>query len=142
MKKGVWMKKTDLLLVFFATLFLLVAGCLENSEAKMRYNITYCEGGGPAPDAGFKVEKTTDGIIVIKQKENYVCCANISISMKAQNRTIEIYEENIGDFCRCICPFEAEITLENAKVVDVVRIYGIKYQDVYDYELMYEWAEK
>ncbi len=140
--KEIWMRKTGQMLAFFAILFLLVAGCFESNEVKMKHTITYCEGGGPAPDAGFKVEKTADGILVIRQKENYVCCANISISMKAQNRTIEIYEENIGDFCRCICPFEAEITLENAKAVDAVRIYGIKYQDVYDYELIHEWAEK
>ncbi|MEM4330112.1 MAG: hypothetical protein QXY64_03045, partial [Candidatus Bilamarchaeaceae archaeon] len=112
----------------------------KSNALAISYIIKNCEGGGPVDDVGFLFVKKEDGTLYIKQKENYVCCANITITMEVDNNSkiIRLYEENIGDYCRCICPFEAEIKIENYNDYPV-EIYGIKYKNVYNYSLLQEW---
>jgi len=138
------MKKLVFVLLF---LLFLHFGCLstggteqknETKKTEMAYNITYCE--NRPTQTGWEVQKNENDITII-QTQSYVCCANISITMQKNDKTIRIYEENIGDYCRCICPFIAEIKIRNVEKDDSIEVYGIKYKDVYDYELIYRWPE-
>ncbi len=118
-------------------LFILFSGCIQQSgNVYMTYTIDECSKEEPT---GATVEKAGD-VFYIKQVESYVCCANITLTMNASAKTIRIYEENVGEMCRCLCPFKAEIYLYNATGYENVEIYGIKFKDVYDFELMYNYS--
>jgi putative hemolysin len=114
-------------------LFVLFSGCIQQSgNVYMTYTVSECRD----EPVGVSIEKAGD-VFYIKQVESYVCCANITLTMNTTGKTIRIYEENTGEMCRCICPFKAEIYLYNATGYENVEIYGIKYRDVYGYELMH-----
>ncbi|MGB9719580.1 MAG: DUF333 domain-containing protein [Candidatus Anstonellales archaeon] len=126
------------IIVAFAFVFLvLLFGCIQQSQnAYMAYTVSECS---KDEQTGLWVEKAGD-VLYIKQVEEYVCCANITLTMNTTGKTIKIYEENIGEMCRCICPFRADIYLYNATAYENIEIYGIKYKDVYDYELKYNYS--
>ncbi|MEM4215472.1 MAG: DUF333 domain-containing protein [Candidatus Anstonellales archaeon] len=118
-------------------LLMLFSGCIQQSgNVYMTYDITECSKEEPT---GMSVEKAGD-VIYIKQVESYVCCANITLAMNTTGKTIKIYEENVGEMCRCICPFRANIYLYNATDFENIEIYGIKFRDVYGYELMHNYS--
>jgi len=112
--------------------FVALFGCVQPTEkVVMNYNVNEC-----SRDEATGVWIERDGnVLHIKQVESYVCCANITITMNTSEKTIRIYEENIGEMCRCICPFKADIYLHNTVGYENVEIYGVKFRDVYGYEL-------
>ena len=116
-----------------AILLMFVFGCV--SQPSMTYTLSPCDREGAGADS-FSMS-VSQGTAVIHQKESYVCCANITISMKPEGKTIRIYEENIGEMCRCICPFEADIEITGVEGYDRVEVYGIKFRDVQGYDLLF-----
>lgn len=118
-------------------ILLLLSGCIQqSSNVFMAYTVSECDREEPV---GVSIEKAGD-VVYIKQVEQYVCCANITLRMNTTGKTIKIYEENVGSMCRCICPFKAEIYLYNATDYENVEIYGIKFKDDFDFELMYNYS--
>ncbi len=67
---------------------------------------------------------------------NYVCCANLTASYMVDDGFLNIYIDNVGEFCRCPKNYKFNYYYKGA-MVKGVRIYGIKYKDVYGYDLMY-----
>ncbi len=79
----------------------------------------------------------SQGTIRIHQTQSYVCCANITMRLAESQTTLVLYEDNVGGMCRCICPFEADITIWNATGYDRIEVYGIRYRDASEYELLF-----
>lgn len=138
------------ILIALTVLFLLVSGCTNppRSNASFDYKIFPCSGeasraggseGGDGDPGGnpFRIERNADGSMTIIQNQSYVCCANITVRMEDDGRTIRIYEDNIGQMCRCICPFSARMMLNNISGYGNVEVYGIRYQDVQGYQLLF-----
>jgi len=116
---------------------LLIIGCIQVKQPSMAYGIKPCgEAQRTSVNDEFRLEKTADGINLL-QRQNYVCCANVTITMKTEDRTIGIYEENVGEMCRCICPFEANITVTDTAGYERIEVYGIKFRDAQGYELLF-----
>jgi hypothetical protein len=101
-------EKSDL----FSGFVLLVFGCIHEGKPAMSYSVSPCNLSDSA-GTSFKVNES-EGAITIHQKHSYVCCANITMYMQSEDKTIRIYEDNIGEMCRCICPFKADIEITNA----------------------------
>ncbi|MFH0949700.1 MAG: hypothetical protein V1827_00775 [Candidatus Micrarchaeota archaeon] len=116
-----------------AVLLMLIFGCV--SQPSMTYSVSPCDRESGGSDS-FSMS-VSEGMAVIHQKESYVCCANMTISMKPEGKTIRIYEENVGEMCRCICPFVADIGITGIAGYDRLEVYGIKFKEVQDYELMF-----
>jgi hypothetical protein len=120
-----------------------VSGCLTDvSKPSLRYEITPCSTEAVRGDAetgadAFMVSRTTDGSVRIQQNQSYVCCANITIRMEDEGRAVRIYEDNIGEMCRCICPFSADMTVSGASGLERIEVYGIRYRDVQGYALLF-----
>ena len=122
--------------LFLLALAFLVLGCVQSGEPAMKYSIRPCDITENDSGYGFNMS-ASDGIIAIHQKQSYVCCANITLSMKAEGGVLRLYEDNVGEMCRCICPFEADIDITGAQGYERVEVYGIRYKDVQDYELLF-----
>ncbi len=79
--------------------------------------------------------------VVVRHKLSYVCCANLTVTPIIEGTTLKIYENNIGEFCRCICNYNINIT-SNIDYIRKVEVYGVKYVDpltnetIYNYELL------
>lgn len=127
------------MIVIGAILFAIFFGCVQPVEKViMDYNVSECT---KDETPRVSIEKTSKSLH-ITQIESYVCCANITITMNTSGKTIRIYEENIGEICRCICPFRTDINLYNADGYENIEIYGIKFRDVYGYELKHNISIK
>lgn len=110
-------------------------GCLQSGGPSMEYVVRPCE-IDDASAYGFSMNSSGESIM-IHQKQSYVCCANVTLYMKAEGDTIRIYEDNAGEMCRCICPFEADIEIAGARGFGRVEVYGIRYKDAQDYRLLF-----
>jgi len=100
----------------------------------MTYVIKACDAG---EQVNTSFNMSVSETVKIHQVQNYVCCANMTLSMDAEGRVIRIYEENVGEMCKCICPFEADIEIKNAQGYGRIEVYGIKFRDVQDYEFLF-----
>ena len=124
-------------------LVLVISGCLTAvSKPSLSYEITPCSKEAVRGDAGanssaFSILETSDGSLRILQNQSYVCCANITLRMESEGKTIRIYEDNTGGMCRCVCPFSADMTITDGSGFGNIEVYGIKYRDVQGYELLF-----
>jgi len=119
----------------FLILIVLLSGCAQVQKPAMDYTVRPCN-ASQVRGTGFAIS-SLPGLATIHQDQSYVCCANITITMKSEGKTLRIYEENVGEMCRCICPFEADIEIRGTQGFDRVEIYGIKFRDVQGYELLF-----
>ncbi|MFH1222301.1 MAG: hypothetical protein V1492_04405 [Candidatus Micrarchaeota archaeon] len=125
---------------------LLLFGCLQpgtqtptGNQMKFTYKITPCSEQQRSETTSYAAQRVGNTIL-INQTQSYVCCANITMRMEANGSTLRIYQDNVGEYCRCMCSFKADMKIENASNYDAVEIYGIKYANVSGYELMYNWS--
>ena len=121
--------------MIFLLLFFFLFGCNQTGEPAMEYSINQCN-ASDGIGSGFSMVSSGD-TVRIHQDQSYVCCANMTLSMETEGKTMMIYEDNVGEMCKCICPFEADITLKNTAGFERVEVYGIRFKDVQDYELMF-----
>ena len=108
-----------------ATLAYSVSGCAEESD------LTRATGLGEVRIV------SRGGAIHVEQRLNYVCCADIVVTLEQDEYTIRVVEKNEGEVCRCICEYdiEAEISGLDPGVYEV-EVWGVEYQDVYTPELL------
>ena len=75
--------------------------------------------------------------IRIEQNLSYVCCANLSVTAERTGRSIILYEENIGEMCRCICGYSLNITVPGLEPgMYSVEIHGVAFEAI-EGELLY-----
>jgi putative hemolysin len=68
--------------------------------------------------------------MIIRQNLSYVCCANISVSLNKNESLLRIYEDNVGEVCRCICGYYLNITVPELSAGDYrVEVYGVSFED-------------
>lgn len=79
--------------------------------------------------------------VTLHQKASYVCCANITLRYEINGSQLNIYEDNKGQICRCICNYEINARIP-AKNITEVKVYGIYYPEVHPYELLVEYPAK
>jgi len=79
--------------------------------------------------------------VLVHQKLSYVCCANITLRYEINGTTLNIYEDNKGEICRCICNYEIKASIP-AKNIGKVQIYGIYYPEAHPYELIGEYSKE
>jgi len=116
-------------------LAVLIMGCTQAGKPSMEYLIKPCDmARGAATE--FEISASS-GVVKVHQIQSYVCCANITLSMETEGKVIRVYEDNIGEMCKCICPFEANIELSNVEGYERIEIYSVKFKDVQDYELLF-----
>ena len=108
-----------------ATLASSVGGCAEESDVTR------------AADMGEVRIVSQGGAIHVEQRLNYVCCADLVVTLEQDENTIRLVEKNVGEICRCICEYdvEAEISGLDPGVYEV-EVWGVEYQDVHAPELL------
>ena len=108
-----------------ATLAYSVSGCAEESDLTR------------ATDLGEVRIVSRGGAIHVEQRLNYVCCADIVVTLEQDENTVRLVERNAGEICRCLCEYdlEAEISGLGPGVYEV-EVWGVEYQDVYTPELL------
>jgi hypothetical protein len=116
-------------------LVFMVLECTRPANASMEYSIKPCNMSEGATTS-FSMN-ASNGMVKIHQTQSYVCCANVTLRMETNGKTIRVYEDNIGEMCRCICPFEAEIEISDAGGYERIEVYGVKFKDVQGYELLF-----
>ena len=108
-----------------ATLAYSVGGCAEESDVTR------------ATDLGEVRIVSRGGGIHVEQRLNYVCCADIVVTLEQAENTIRLVEKNDGEICRCICEYEVEAEISGLDPgVYEVEVWGVEYQDLYDLELL------
>jgi eight-cysteine-cluster-containing protein len=114
--------------------------CVGPGEADVKPVLeSYAQGDCPTSyaenryDNAVTVRKTgTDGLIVTHLLD-YVCCANVTVSVNASMEGgvmfVNVWERNMGGFCRCICGYNMTVTLSNVSSAKdyFVRVYGVEY---------------
>jgi len=119
----------------FGIAALLIFGCTQVEGPSMYYSVKLCD-TAKGPATGFEMNASS-GVVKVHQVQSYVCCANITLRMETEGKVIRVYEDNVGEMCKCICPFEADIEIKNASDYERIEIYGVKFRDVQDYELLF-----
>lgn len=129
------MRRSMRILLVLGLVFM-VLGCTQSAKPTMEYSIKPCNMTEGATTTSFSMN-ASNGIVRLHQRQSYVCCANVTLRMETVGKVIRVYEDNIGEMCRCICPFEADIVINNAFGYENIEVYGIKFQDVQGYELLF-----
>ncbi len=73
--------------------------------------------------------------LVVKHIFSYSCGANITVNVSKEGDVVKVYEENVGEILKCPAMLKVVVVVHNPGKVSRVEIYGVKYKDVYDYEL-------
>lgn len=124
-------------IIFYMVFVLALAGCQRISDDKLSYTVGGCNEDNWIRAKGepqFQVD--IGDSISIKQKQPYVCCAEIKVHYEVEDSTVNIYEDNEGEICKCMCSYDIDIQI-NEPDIDRVKVYGIKYEG-YEYELLYD----
>lgn len=106
----------------------------QNKFGNMIYSVSPCNQEDKETFTNITIN---ENYTTIHQKVSYVCCANITVRYEINGSTLNIYEDNKGEICRCICNYEIKATIP-AKNITEVRVYGIYYPEVHPYELLGE----
>jgi hypothetical protein len=102
-----------------------VGGCAEESD------VTRATGLGEV-----RIVSRGDGIHV-EQSLNYVCCADIVVTLEQDENTIRLVERNDGEICRCVCEYDIEVEVSGLDPgAYEVEVWGVEYQDVHAPELL------
>ena len=75
--------------------------------------------------------------VKLHQKASYVCCANITLRYEINGTILNIYKDNKGEICKCICNYEIFAQINESNITEV-NVYGIYYPEVHPYELLGE----
>ncbi len=68
-----------------------------------------------------------DGQVHIVDHLPYVCCADIEVVMRVEGQTIKLVERNVGDVCRCMCPYRVEMHVTDlAAGTYIVQVWGVE----------------
>ena len=104
-----------------------VGGCLDRSQGEITR-------GQHLPS---EVEVSVgDSSVKLLHHLRYVCCAEIRVELEyvggsGDEKVIRVLEENVGDFCRCICDYDVALKISNLQPGKYrVEIYGVKYEDM------------
>ena len=121
--------KKELILLF---LVLFISGCSQGSKEfpssykRMDYFVSEPDETKGIDYVGFAFE---GNYILLDQRINYDCCADISLNYKVDKSTLRIYENNDNDtLCERTCTFVIKSQIKE-KNINEVEIYGIKYRD-------------
>ena len=67
--------------------------------------------------------------ILLDQRVNYDCCADMSLNYKVDEGILRIYEDNDNDtLCERTCTFVIKAKIKE-KYIEEVELYGIRYKD-------------
>lgn len=115
---------------------LMVASCSPSQNqptdaapsASLDYQVGECDKQALDVEDSVTFEQV-GGEVSITQDIRYVCCAEIQLTLEVDKDTLRVVEDNIGDFCKCICAYHVEATVRDIPVnVDRVEVWGVKYQ--------------
>jgi hypothetical protein len=121
---------------------LVAAGCAtpEAGRPAMTYSVGGCneQSETTRATAAGEVQIVGQGdTIHVSQELNYVCCAELVLTMAQQDTTIRLLEKNVGELCRCMCDYEVEADITGLTTgVYEVEVWGVEYQDVHTPELL------
>lgn len=80
-----------------------------------------------------------DGVVVVNQYIDYVCCAEIDAELQVEGRVIKIVETNVGQVCRCLCGYELHAEISNLPAgTYTVQVWGVQYQEDHPLEQLGE----
>ncbi len=77
-----------------------------------------------------------DSSVKLLHHLKYVCCADIKVKMEYVGKdgdvtVIRITEENVGEFCRCICGYDIAMKISDLQHGKYrIEIYGVKFEDM------------
>jgi len=138
------MSKTVTIFGAVGLALLVLAACSgpKPREPALNYTVGGCEEEMEATRSGNggEVEITVeDGIIHVQLKLNYVCCAELSLTVEQEGNTLKVIEMNVGEICRCMCEYSIEANIADvASGTYQVQVWGVQYEDVHPLELLGE----
>ncbi len=125
-------------------LLLITSGCVSflgtEERSSFNYTIHGCESTRFLKQSEQPLYTYRNGHLLIHFNLDYVCCANLSINEKLKDNEIEIYIDNLGEMCRCVCVYPVDIIIGVKEGTYDVKIFGVKYRDIYNYSLMYNFT--
>lgn len=102
----------------------------------MNYSVSPCN---QEDQENFTKITINEDHISIHQKVKYVCCANITLRYEINGNQLNVYEDNKGLICRCMCTYEINANIPAQNIAEV-KVYGVYYPEVHPYELLGELA--
>lgn len=107
-----------------------VTGCLDNKAGPLSDPGTDCE--------GITIEAADGAIWMVHEGAMLNCCADISVAVERPGRTeIRFVEQESGDFCYCICPYDLEAGVEGL----AAGYYRVEVRDPQDSLLCERWVQ-
>lgn len=84
--------------------------------------------------------------IALLHELSYFCCAELVLELKVVEgddySVLRIFEENVGEICRCICDYEISIRITDLKPGRYkLEIYGVEHEEAQAEKLWEGWAE-
>ncbi len=90
------------------------------------YNISDCDESKSG--IGFVSITADEKNIIIRQRLNYVCCANITLRSERSGNVIRVFESNVGGVCKCVCGYDINALILNLAAGEYkILVYGVDY---------------
>ncbi len=136
------MRNGALLTIAVLVITIIASGCVSPTigSNNFKYSVGNCGPAGFSKEAEVPFYTYRNGHLLIHLNLRYACCAKLSLKERTRKNEILIYIDNAGEMCRCMCSYPIDINMTADKGIYVIKIFGVKYRDVQNYSLIYNFT--